>query len=292
MIDRFERFHPFVTFAYYTGTLSLFIIMLHPLFLMIGLLIILAVNYVKDRLRGVARWLLFMITTGLFIMIMNPLFNQRGLHVLFRVSHHRITLEAVVYGATNALLVITVMALFVSYNEVMTPNKLLYLFSKFLPQFAVLLMLTLRFIPLMRRRLAEISAIQMSKGLSIAHGPWKEKIQTSMLYVQVLLVHSLEEALQTADSMNARGYGQGGRTTYEYFHFEKRDLFALLYLVIFFFAVMYGRINGYGYLTIYPVMESLKLSTIDTILLVFYCFFISFPLLVETGGYLKWRLSN
>jgi energy-coupling factor transport system permease protein len=192
----------------------------------------------------------------------------------------------------NALVIIGVMALFVSYNEVMSPNKLLFLFSKLLPQFAVLLMLTLRFIPLMKRRLAEISAIQTSKGLSMVHGRWMDKAKTGILYVQVLLVYSLEEAIQTADSMKARGYGNGKRTSYEYFIFKKRDLFALLYLLVVFLLVLIGRLKGYGYLTIYPVMESALISPSEFFLLFLYLLFLSFPLVAGVGGYVRWRLSN
>ena len=39
----------------------------------------------------------------------------------------------------------------------------------------------------------------------------QEKTSDSNLFIQALLVHSLEEAIQTADSMKARGYGKGKR---------------------------------------------------------------------------------
>ncbi|WML52835.1 energy-coupling factor transporter transmembrane component T [Neobacillus sp. PS3-12] len=291
-MKNFKRMHPLVSFCYYVGAISLMINLQHPIFLGAALLIIIAINFLEDRLKGLTHWLFFMITTGILIIVLNPIFNERGRHVLFEIFQHRITLEATVYGVMNALLIIGVMALFVSYNEVMSPNKLLYLFSKFLPQFAVLLMLTLRFIPLMKRRLAEISEIQTSKGLSMLHGRWMDKAKTGILYVQVLLVYSLEEAIQTADSMKARGYGHGKRTSYEYFIFKKRDLFALLYLLVVFLLVLIGRMKGYGYLTIYPVMESTLISPSEFFFLFLYLLFLSFPLVAGVGGYVRWRLSN
>jgi energy-coupling factor transport system permease protein len=291
-MKNFKRMHPLVSFSYYVGALSLMIILQHPIFLGVALLIIIAVNFLEDRFKGLTQWLVFMITTGILIVVLNPIFNERGRHVLVEIFHHRITLEAAIYGIMNALLIIGIMALFVSYNEVMSPNKLLYLFSKFMPQFAVLLMLTLRFIPLMKIRLAEISAVQTSKGLSMAHGKWLDKAKTGILYVQVLLVYSLEEAIQTADSMKARGYGYGKRTSYEYFIFKKRDLFALLYLLVVFLLVLIGRMKGNGYLTIYPVMESALVSPSEFFYLCLYLLFLSFPLVAGVGGYVRWRLSN
>lgn len=292
MGNRFNRYHPLITFFYYAGAIVLLFLMLHPIFLAVGFLCILVINFMHDRLQGIRRWFLLIIISVFFMMFLNPLFNERGRHILFEINHHRFTLEAVTYGGMNGLSLIGVIILFISYNIVMTPNKLLFLFSRFLPQFSVLLMLTLRFIPLMRRRIEEISYIQRSKGISVKAGKWKTKWKTAMLYVQVLLTFSLEEAIQTADSMKARGYGQGARTSYEYFRFKRSDTSAILYLAILFALVVTGRIYGYGYLTVYPLMEIWDLSLNDFRILICYFLFISFPILVEAGEKIRWRLSN
>lgn len=287
---RFKRFHPLVSFLYYAGAITLYLLMLHPIFLTTGFAVILIINVLHDSLKGLRRWLVLLLTSVFFMVILNPLFNERGRHVLFVLYNHRFTLEAFVYGGMTAASIIGVIALFVSYNVVMTPNKLLYLFSKFLPQLAVLLMLTLRFIPLMRRRLKEISLIQRSKGLSTTHGKWKTKVKTAMLYVQTLVTYSLEEAIQTADSMKARGYGSGTRTSYEYFKICNADIIAILYLVLIAAPIVMGRMIGYGFLTVYPVMESWHLATRDAQIFVCYLLFISFPILVEAGGMFRWRI--
>lgn len=293
MEQRFAQFHPAVTFLFYIGALSLLMLMLHPLFLVCGFIVVLLISFIHGQIQGLKRWSILMISTVVFILILTPLFNERGRTVLFEIANHRITLEAITYGGMTAISIISVIALFVSYNEIMTPNKLLFLFSKILPQFAVLLMLTLRFIPLMRRRLAEISAVQSSKGLSVLHGRFKDKAKNGLLYVQVLLSYSLEEAIQTADSMKARGYGSGKRSTYEYFRLKNIDIVAMVFLVSIFITLVFLRIySGYGFLTIYPRMESFQLSEIEFLCLAGYLLFFSFPLLVEGWGYIRWRLLN
>lgn len=292
MENRFSQFHPLVSFLFYLGAISLFILMLHPIFLGIGFVVILLINFAHDRFEGLKHWSFFIVTSFLLMVVLNPLFNERGLHVLFTIANHRFTLESVMYGGMNALSLIGVLAIFISYNVIMKPNKLLFLFSKFLPQFAVLLMLTLRFIPLMRRRMEEISVIQKSKGISVTNGKWKEKVKTGMLFVQALLTFSLEEAIQTADSMKARGFGEERRSSYEYFRFKTADVFAMVYLIIIFMVILYGRNSGYGFLTVYPVMESSKLTLLDSTTLVFFLLFLSFPLLVEAGGWFRWHISN
>ncbi|MBU9723373.1 MULTISPECIES: energy-coupling factor transporter transmembrane component T [Bacillaceae] len=290
MIQRFEDFHPAFTFFYYMGVILLLMMFQHPTILVIALLIILMIHFVEDRFQNLKRWSLLIILSGVLIILLNPVFNQRGRIVLFIIGDHYITLEAVLNGSVTALSIMAIISIFVSYNEVMTPNKLLFLFSKLLPQFAVLLMLTLRFIPLMRRRLEEISAVQYSKGIAVTDGNWRKKVKNGLLYIQVLVTYSLEEAIQTADSMNAREYGKGERTTYDHFRFKKIDAVAFLWVGFLLIYCVIGRLYGFGVLTIYPMMDPIPLTGMEWCLAIGMFIFIAFPLVVKGGGRLKWRI--
>lgn len=285
---RFDSFHPFIIFLYYVSAIAAFMLCMHPAFLTSGIAAILLLNLIHDRGMSLRKWLLFIISTGIIVLILNPLFNERGLHVLFEVFGHRVTLEALIYGGMNGLSIMGITMIFVNYNEIMTPNKLLFLFSKTLPKFAVLLMLTLRFIPLMKRRLEEIAAIQKSKGISVG-GSWKKKAANGLLYVQVLMTYSLEEAIQTADSMKARGYGKPGRSAYSHYRFRTRDALAAAGLILFLIVICYGRFGGYGYLTVYPIMENLKIGGTEGLYLAMYLVLLAFPIFFNIGGLLWWR---
>ncbi|RHW42866.1 energy-coupling factor transporter transmembrane protein EcfT [Neobacillus notoginsengisoli] len=288
-----NRLHPFTAFFYYAGALAMLILFQHPVFLLAGFTFVLLVNFVQDRCRGLQRWFFFLATSGLLIFLVNPLFNERGRHVLLEVWDHRITLEAVTLGGMSALSIMGIIALFVSYNEIMTPNKLLFLFAKVMPQFAVLLMLTLRFIPLMRIRLGEIAAVQASKGILAGSGKLRERAKNGMLYIQALLVFSLEEAIQTADSMKARGYGSGKRSSYHHFRFRRIDWLSLGLLVPSILFAIYGRSMGFGVLTVYPVMEEIGLPKQELLgILLSFVFFLAYPVIIELKGAFGWRKSN
>ncbi|KAA0550308.1 energy-coupling factor transporter transmembrane protein EcfT [Bacillus sp. BGMRC 2118] len=292
MYYSFDRFHPFVLFFYYACSLTAFTLCMHPVFIIIGTILIVLLNIIQDRGQALRKWIVFIFTTGAIIFLMNPLFNERGLHVLLVIFDHRVTLEALIYGFMTAFSLIGITMIFVNYNEIMTPNKLLYLFSKTLPKFSILLMLTLRFIPLMRRRLEEISHIQKSKGISVKKGKWKEKVSSGLLIVQVLTTFSLEEAIQTADSMNARGYGTRSRSSYNHFSFKKKDLFLTFMIFILLLFVIIARVKGFGHFTVYPVMESFSLSYNEGIILFLYSILIGIPILLKIGGYVSWRISK
>lgn len=292
MGTRFARFHPLVSFLFYAGAVMLLILMLHPVFQVISLFLIIGINIIHDRLAGLTKWKYLLLVTFVLLVVLNPLFNERGRHLLFMAGEHRITLEAVLYGGMNAFSIIGIIAVFISYNVIMTPNKVLFLFAKFLPQFAVLLMLTLRFIPLMSRRMEEISLVQKSKGIMVTKGNWRTRVKTAFSYVQALLTYSLEEAIQTADSMKARGYGKGPRTSYEFFRIRGKDTIAIVILMVLLSIIIYGRSLGYGVLTIYPMMEDWRLATWDTAVLICYILYLSFPIYVEAGEAFRWHLSN
>lgn len=291
MSTRFSRFHPAILFFYYVGSIILIMLFMHPIYLSVAIIIFILFHFFYDRFRGLLRWMKFILLTGGLIFFLTPLFNERGRYLLFELFGHRVTLEAITYGGMSALSLLGVMVLFISYNEVITPNKILFLFSKFLPQFAVLLMLTLRFIPLMKRRLNEISAVQMAKGISIYQGTWRERLQKGMVYIQILLTFSLEEAIQTADSMKARGYGLYKRTTYEHFRLKVIDKIAFLFLFLILSICIYMRFTGVGFLTVYPLMESISLMPCEWVILFIYSLFLSFPLYVEIGE-IEWRTLN
>lgn len=290
MEHHFKQFHPLILFSYYIGAIAIVLLLLHPIFLVSALVIILLLNYIQDGFRGLKQWRFIIVTTGLFIFILNPLFNERGRHVLFQSEHFRITQEALIYGGITAVSIVCMIALFISYNDTMTPNKIMFLFAKIMPQFAVLLMLTLRFIPLMRVRLEEISLVQRSKGIDLRNGRLVTRLKNGMSYVQTLLTYSLEEAIQTADSMKARGYGNAKRTTYEYYRFKRNDVFVFVVLLVLFASILFGRLQGFGHLIIYPRLESIELVKQEWVLLGSYLVFLGLPLLIELGGNIRWRM--
>ncbi|RDU36861.1 energy-coupling factor transporter transmembrane protein EcfT [Neobacillus piezotolerans] len=287
-----NRLHPLTAFSYYAGALGMLLLFQHPAFLLVAFTLILFLNFVQDRFKSLRRWLFLILSSGVLLFGVNPVFNERGREILFELGSHRVTVEAVLLGGMAALSVMGMIALFVSYNEIMTPNKLLFLFSRIMPQFAVLLMLTLRFIPLMRIRLGEIAAVQASKGIAVASGTLRERAKNGMLYVQTLLVFSLEEAIQTADSMKARGYGSGTRSAYHHFRFRKLDWLSLCFLCAVFGFAVYGRLKGWGVLNVYPIMDSVSLSGPETVVLLAVISYIGFAAILELKGAFRWHTSN
>lgn len=289
MESGFRGYHPYIIFFYYICAAILLMYFNHPLFLCVAFLLFIAVNGCHDRCASLKKWTVPFIWMSVFFILLNALFVSRGTHILFYFRGNQVTLEAIVYGVVMAITVLSIMMLFTSFNLILNGNKFLYVFSKFLPRTALLLLLALRFIPLLRKRFAEISAVQRVRGTSMSVGSIRERARNGMLMVQVLLTWSLEEAIQTADSMKARGYGIGRKSSYIPYKMGKRDWIWGTTLLLLSAFCLWGGIFGYGKIMIYPQLGTLHLYPLDWILLSCMTIILSFPLLVEGRERLRWR---
>jgi energy-coupling factor transport system permease protein len=233
-----------------------------------------------------------MVFMAVVFLVINPLVNHRGTHILFYFQGNPIMLESVMEGIIYSLSIFSLLLLFGTYNQVVTAEKFLFLFSKWLPQWALLVMLCLRFVPLLKRRLNEIELVQRGKGLSIHNGTIRERSRSGLLFVQILLTWSLEEAIQTADSMAARGYGIQKRSKYSPYKIHKKDGAALVYLLCLGGLSLFGCWLGDGVLSIYPILEPVLLEGREWFYLVVFVLYIGFPLLLEGKEAYLWHCSQ
>ncbi|WP_255396863.1 energy-coupling factor transporter transmembrane component T [Sporosarcina sp. P26b] len=263
----------------------------HPLFLLGGSLSLIAVNLSHDGGRAMKQWAPLMIVMTVVIIVINPFINSRGTHVWFYIFRKQVTYEATLYGVVTALSLLMILLVFVSLNNVLNGNKLLYIFARILPRTAFLIMMSIRFVPLLKRRLTEIQDVQRLKGMTMTQGTLRERAKSGMSMLQILLSWSLEEAVETADSMKARGYGLGKRRPYIPYRMTKSDTNWLSYLVIFFALCVTGGVMGFGKIMIYPELGTLHLSFSDWIVFICGMAIALFPVFVEGREQLKWNYS-
>ena len=286
-----QAIHPFVMFFYYMCIGSFAMFFNHPIFLLAGCLALIAVNLSHDGGQAMKQWAPLMIIMTTLIIVINPFINTRGTHVLFHVFGRQVTFEAMLYGVVTAMSLLMILLLFVSLNSVLNGNKLLYIFARILPRTAFLIMMSIRFVPLLKRRLTEIQDVQRLKGMTMTQGTLRERAKSGMSMLQILLSWSLEEAVETADSMKARGYGTGKRRPYIPYRMTKSDKSWLSYLVVIFALCVTGGFLGYGKIIIYPELGTLYLSPIDWAVFACGMAIALFPLFVEGREQLKWNYS-
>ena len=138
--------------------------------------------------------------------LLNPVFNTRGDTVLFTCFGGRpYTLEALGYGLSTGSMFLTVVLWFSCYHVVMTSDKFLYLFGRFLPAVSMLLCMVLRFVPNLKAKAETIGNARRCIGKSPTDGTKREGLEHGTEILSVLTSWALEGAVVTADSMRSRG---------------------------------------------------------------------------------------
>jgi energy-coupling factor transport system permease protein len=287
-----QMMHPIVIVAYCGGLGLLCMVLFHPLFLLVALIM----QLVHVRLHGawnqLREWLWAYVLMALTIMVWNPLFSHRGDRVLFYVKDTPIVLESIIYGFTMMLLVVCVLVLFQSYHALMGSLKFLYIFSKVSPKIAVMTAMAVRFVPLLRRRLSMIIDVQRTRGISLRQGSLLDRLKNGTILLQITLVLSLEEAMHTADALTAKGYGSGPRSSYDRYRFSRRDHVVLGLIMVLVVWCSIGWLYGYGVMRIYPIMDNhLMDNGVEWLQLFSFIIYLSIPLLVEGRERFRWQHS-
>lgn len=284
--------HPILILTYYAGGITFGMLLFHPYILLAGWAAAVIVNLHLDGGREWRRWSLAMLLGVLLIVVMNPILSHRGRTVWFYWGDLPITMESVVYGLTLAMSMLNLLTFFVTYRLVMTEQKFLFLFSRVSPKAALIAMMAMGLVPRLRRRMQELMLIQRTQGVTVAEGSLIARARNGAKLVGTLLSWTLEDALQTADSMQARGYGTGTRSTYLGFRFRSRDGATLAGFAVCAIVLLVAWANGHGFMIIYPRLGTFALSWGDGLVLVAYVGFLLLPLGWEWRDRRAWLITN
>ncbi len=148
---------------------------------------------------------------GAIVIVLGALFNGLTAHlgdtVLFSLPAQLpllggpVTLEALVYGATNGLVLAAIFSSFSTFNRVTPVRDLVRLAPRAFHESGVVISIALTFIPQMMRQLDEIRDAQAVRGHRM------RGLRDWLPVILPLLMGGLERAIGLAEAMVARGYG-------------------------------------------------------------------------------------
>lgn len=264
MSSGFKGYHPLVNVLFFISIIAFGMLLRHPVYLVISF--ISSTTYYlklsgKDGRKTVFRFLLPML---LFVVIINSFFNHYGVTTLFILpSGNNFTFEALVMGIVSGITVVSVIQWFFCCNEVVTEDKFMHIFGRILPKGALVVSMILRFVPLYRRRYKEISQARKCMGLN-GTDSFICKMKNTFKNIGILVSWSFENAIETADSMKARGYGLKDRTYYSRFQWQTGDTLALILLVLFDALIIFGLVSNSAYCIYNPYVIINQPSEIGT----------------------------
>src|SRR5699024_3957933 len=146
-----------------------------------------------------------------------------------------------------------------------------------------------RFVPQLQRKIKNMESIQTVKGVSFKKGSLRSRAKNGMQLLQMLLTGSLEDSIQAADSMTARGYGIGKRSTYQAYKMKRNDWLTLSILIITAAILLYGWYTGIGTLQLLPVLEPVWEGRMQYAFMAVWVILIGFPVFAEGKEIIKWK---
>lgn len=288
--DKFSVYHPVINFTFFIEAIAFGMILLHPGFLMISLLLS-AVYFLT--IKGSKGWKFIsgMLPLLFILSLMNPLFNTGGEHVLFYYGKGRpYTLEAFGYGAALAAMMVSVLIWFACYNSVMTSDKFLYLFGKVTPSVTLVFTMVLRMVPSYKNKIMQLNAARQCIGKGISCGTKKEKMDQSMILLSALTGWALEGSVITADSMRSRGFGCRKRTNFSLYRFEKKDKVLLAVMIFLTGVLLYCCFHGAVQASYTPEFSARELYDPYVIVgLTVYAVLLAIPSVINIWEEIRWH---
>lgn len=284
-------YHPIVSFTYFLVVIGTSMLYMHPVFCIISITSAILYSYILDKDRT-KKILMFASVMAIGIALANAMFVNRGVTVLFYFRANPVTIESLLYGIVSGGIMASVVIWFSSYNEIVTSDKFLYIFGKTLPSIALMVNMTLRLIPKLIEQTKIIADTQKTVGLDYSEGSIKMKIKSSMRILSILVTWALEDAVHTADSMKARGYGMKKRSNFSIFNFVQRDMIMLSIISIIGLFLFVGYTNGYGQLLFYPTIEPIKTDYLSLSLYGAFIIVSALPIFLEVVEGYQWKYSE
>lgn len=290
MSDEFSRFHPLVNISYFTSVIGFAMFLMHPVCLAISILTGISYSVILNGKKAVRSNLRFMIPMIIMTAMINPIFNHEGATILMYLNNgNPITLESIAYGIAAAAMLISVLTWFSCYNEVMTSDKFIYIFGRIIPSLSLIFSMVLRFVPRFRSQIKEIANSQRFTGKDVSYGRITDRIRNALMIISVMVTWSLENSIETADSMKSRGYGLKGRTAFSIFKFDKRDLFVLFYILFFSGITIIFAANGILRFSYFPLMKGIEADIKSFAGFVSYFVLCAAPIAIDVWEGWRWK---
>ena len=289
-MNEFKTYHPIVNFVYFAFVIGFSCFFMHPLCLIISLTCGFTYSVMLKGLKMIKTNLLYILPMMILAAVINPLFNHDGATILaYFKSGNPLTVESVIYGLCAALMIASVICHFSCYNAVLTSDKFIYLFGRIIPSLSLIISMTLRFVPRFAAQLKVVANAQKCMGRDISSGNIINRAKNGLNILSVMATWSLENAVETADSMKSRGYGIAGRTAFSIFSFDKRDVAALICILVFGIYTFIGNLFGGMYFRFFPSIKTVPLSIFSVSVFAAYLLLCLCPIIIEIREVIRWK---
>lgn len=261
--------HPALAAVYFVAIFVFTMVSFQPVLIALALAGALLSNCAENGMRKALRALRWQIPFLLIVAILNPIISPVGTTEVLRWGTFALYKESIVYGICMGCMLVAIMQWFSCAACVLTTDKMMMLTGRFIPTIGLMISMIGRLVPHFVKRGQTIgnAAVMNSAALQYAGagaasagaeagaaGPvgtggagvnddlpipramkkrrFGKAFSDGVHQSSVLMAWSLEDSLETADAMHARGWGAGvRRTTYTRYSFKASDALLLILLL-------------------------------------------------------------
>lgn len=290
-MNEFKPYHPIVNFIYFLAVIGFSMFFLHPVCIGLSHVSGFIYSWVLGGKKAIKTNLMISLPMVIISGVINTAFNHAGMNVIaYFPNGNPITVESIVYGLLTGGMISTVICWFSCYNKVMTDDKFIYLFGRLSPRIAMVVSMTLRFVPQFTSEFKKVVNAQRCIGKDVRKGKILTRIKTATEIMSIMITWALERSVTTSDSMRARGYGLPNRTAFSIFKFHRHDLFASIYLLILGTYIIFGAINGAVTFECFPYIRMREMGAESISIFVAYFMLMILPVIIEIKEGWKWKL--
>jgi energy-coupling factor transport system permease protein len=180
----------------------------NPLYLILFDLILLILQMAVKPTDGFLSFTTYKFAASVLVLstLLNTVISRFGETVLFQIPAFipllkgPVTLEAIVFGFTNGLVLTGMFTLFTIINRVLPVQVIVRLIPQFLQPVALVTTIALTFLPATQRQFNAIKEAQAVRGQRI------QRLRDWLPLFIPLLIGGLERSMQIAEAMTARGF--------------------------------------------------------------------------------------
>ena len=283
-----NTYHPAVAVLPFAAAIGLSMLTFHPVYSVITLVSSVALAVKLNGQKAIRLLLRFCMPIFLLTVLINTAFNKNGVTVMFYIGDRAIISEGFYFGLCSGAALCAVLLWFSCYTSVIDSEKFLFLTSRFSPNVALLVSMTLGQVSMMTKKVSEINDAQI--GIyGEEHKKLSKRLRMAMLKISVLLSWSMEDSVQTADSMHSRGYGTGRMTKMNPYIFEKKDMYLLIIISILMSINILLVITGKASFRFFPLTQTVSYDPVSVLGYFTYFFMLSLPMAIEIKEAIQWR---
>lgn len=229
----FGQGHPVVAAVYFAAVIGIGTLVTQPVFVGISVAGALLYGMCLQGALSTARNLRWQLPMVALVCLANPLFSHSGATVVATLGPVTVRLEALAYGLCMGGSLVCMLQWVSNAACVLTEDRLLELSGSRLPVVSTMVSMAIQLVPQLRRRYGVVSSARAActcaqasatKGPSAARGSGVRR----MGYVNastVLMAWAMEDSVERADVMRARGWEVGGpRSRYRLQPLRARDV--------------------------------------------------------------------